>query len=123
MGVPQLHICATCDVAVVERIKHHQRAIVAGIDALHQPLMAKPAHLLEAWQLQSSFGPFIEGQFGWVYFNPIHIIGGVVADYGAFGWVNFTGLVECLSQGWPLYTPQDCVCGLAVSGLFATSLL
>ena len=67
--------------------------------------MAKPTHLLEVWQLQSSFGPLIKGQFGWAYFNLIHIIRGIVAGYGAFGWVNFTGLVKCLRQGWPLDTP------------------
>jgi len=84
--------------------------------------MAKSAHLLDIGQIQFSFGRFIEAQFGWAYLNLIHIIGGVVAGYGAFGWVNFTGLVKYLYKGWPLYTPQDCVCGLAVSGLFATSL-
>ena len=84
--------------------------------------MAKPTHLLETGQIYSSFGPFIEGQFGRAYFDPIHIIGGVVAGHGAFGWINFTGLVECLRQGWPLYSLQDCVFRLAVSDLFATYL-
>ena len=78
----------------VKRIAHHQRAIIAGIVSLNQPLKVKSAHLLEVQQLQSSFGPFIEGQFGWAYFNPIHIIGGVVAGHGAFGGINVMGRVE-----------------------------
>ena len=47
--------------------------------------MAKSAHLLDIGQIQFSFGRFIEAQFGWAYLNLIHIIGGVVAGYGAFG--------------------------------------
>ena len=85
--------------------------------------MAKSAHLLDIGQIQFGFGPFIEAQFGWAYLNLIHIIGGVVAGYGAFGWVNFTGRVKCLRQGLPLYTLLDCVVRLAVPDLFMISLL
>ena len=49
VGVPQFHICAVSGEVDVERIKHQQCALVAGIYALHQPLMAKPAHFLEVW--------------------------------------------------------------------------
>ena len=106
VGVPKLHVGAVGGIADVEGVKHQHSGIIARHDRGGQPLPAKPPHRLKVGKREPRRFPFAIGKLCRANFDPVGIIGGVVAQGGATRRVNLAGVAE-MGVHRPLLQGQD----------------